>query len=126
MNIPSRQQRLYYNGQKLHPRKTVSFYNIRRESAIRLVIRPTGPFNVNVRQLPSGVVYVIQLNPSESIVSLKTKVQARTQLAPNDQVLLFRNRRLSVGKTTTYYGIQPGSVIDLVKREREQFLLLCS
>ena len=124
LNIPSRQQRLYYNGQKLHPRKTVSFYNIRRESAIRLVVRPTGPFNVNVRQLPSGVVYVIQLNPSESIVSLKSKVQARTQLAPNDQVLLFRNRRLSVGKTTTYYGIQPGSVIDLVKREREQFRVI--
>jgi hypothetical protein len=121
LNIPTRQQRLYYNGQNLHPRKTVSFYNIRRESGIRLVIRPTGPFNVNVRQLSSGVVSVIQINPSETIVNLKLRVQDRTQIAPNDQILLFKNRRLNVGRTTTYYGIQPGSVIDLVRRNRQQF-----
>ena len=62
----------------------------------------------------SGKILTLEVEPTDSIDSIKQKVQEREGIPPNRQQLFFNGQRLEEGKTLSDYNIQKESILDLI------------
>ena len=114
VGVPPDQQRLIFAGKQLEDERTLSDYNIQKESTLHLVFRLRNGMQIFVKTL-TGKTITLEVEPSDSIENVKAKIQNRVDVPPDEQQLVFAGRILEDGHVLSEYNIHERSTLHLVE-----------
>ena len=125
VGIPSDQQRLIYGGKLLEDTRILSMYNIPSKSTIYLVFRSRLGINIFVKT-QVGKIITLEIEASDTIETVKCKIQDEEGVPPDQQVLKFisskGSKQLEDRHTLFYYNIQEGSLLCLSVKTMWSFM----
>ena len=108
------EQELILNGTELKDYKTLSDHYIQSEDMLYLV-QGLVPIDIFVKTC-AGESIALKVEPSDTIESVKAKIQEGEGFLMDKQQLFFSGTQLKDGCTLSDYNIQRGDVLDLLLR----------
>jgi len=111
--IPIDQQRLFFNGQSLDDRKTLNSYGIQPNATLELALRLHTEFEIYVKTL-RGSRFDLNVQSTDSVHSVKQKIQEKEGIPANCQKLLFDGQPLDDTKTLSECNISRHSELCLI------------
>lgn len=125
--IPVNQQRLLFLGKQLQDDRTLSDYNIQKDSTIillqSLTLRLRGGMQIVVKSV-TGSTWNIDVDSSDSVENVKAIIYDVTGMPPDDQRLIHLGKQLADGHPLSHYNIKSQDVIKVILRLRGGNMIL--
>ena len=91
VGIPPEYQRLVFGGRTLENNRTLSDYNIEKESTIYLVTRW---FDIHVNLIDKSKTVTLPVLYSQTVGNVKAKIDDEEHIPPDQQILVFNGKIL--------------------------------